>query len=142
MPGVCRRRMLRTLGLDRTLLCYSSCHLVTRQSLLTEWSSKSLVTGDAKSTPSYSLDLHLSVIKNRPDRGQLICSKYVWYSLVLRQSLGLLVFLSFKTILGPLSIELIFEHLLQISYFGRSDQKCLHRSDNCIIVLRKCRSEE
>ena len=30
---------------------------------------------DAKSTTSYSLDLHFSVIKNRPDRGALICSK-------------------------------------------------------------------
>ena len=31
--------------------------------------------GDTKSTPCQSLDLHLSVIKIRPNRGQLICSK-------------------------------------------------------------------
>ena len=30
---------------------------------------------DAKSTPSYSSDLHFSVLQNRPDRGALICSK-------------------------------------------------------------------
>ena len=30
---------------------------------------------DAKSTPSYSSDLLLSVFQNRPDRGALICLK-------------------------------------------------------------------
>ena len=30
-------------------------------------------TADAKSTPSYSSDLHFSVLKYRPDRGMLIC---------------------------------------------------------------------
>ena len=30
---------------------------------------------DAKSTPSYSSDLHFSVFQNRPDRGVLIFSK-------------------------------------------------------------------
>ena len=39
---------------------------------------------------------------------------------------GLLVFLNFKTILGPTSVELIFQTyhtppMLQISDFGRSD---------------------
>ena len=34
-----------------------------------------LCTADAKSTPSYSSNLHLSAIKNRSDRGQLICLK-------------------------------------------------------------------
>ena len=32
------------------------------------------ILADTKSTPCYSPGLHLSVIKNRPDRGQLICS--------------------------------------------------------------------
>ena len=69
---------------------------------------------DAKSTPSYSLDLHLLVIKNRPNRGPLIC-------------------LIFRTYFTP--------SMLQISDFGRSDRKYHYRSDNCIIRQRKCRSE-
>ena len=32
--------------------------------------------------------------------------------------------------------------MLQISYFGRSDQNLHHRSDNYIIIPRKCRSKE
>ena len=56
-------------------------------------------------------------------------------------------FISFKTILGPLSVELIFRTycmppVLQISDFGRSDRQCHHRYDNCIIIPRKCKSED
>ena len=51
------------------------------------------------------------------------------------------------TILGPMSVELFFRTyymtpMLQISDFGRSDQKYNHRPDNCILILRKCRPED
>ena len=35
---------------------------------------KPVSRADAKSTPSYSSDLHLSVLHYRPDRGALTCS--------------------------------------------------------------------
>ena len=35
------------------------------------------LTADAESTPSYSSDLHFSVLQNRPNRGALLCSKKI-----------------------------------------------------------------
>ena len=86
-----------------------------------------------------------------------ICSKIrQWYMPEKRRSTKMLYadnpraywyFLSFKTILRPISVKLIFwiyclPPMLQISDFGISDQKCHHRSANCIIIPRKCKFED
>ena len=46
---------------------------------------KTAYWADAKGNPSYSSDLHFSVFQNRPDRGALICSKYVQKSSKIRK---------------------------------------------------------
>ena len=43
--------------------------------LVVVWKKLSPQRVDAKSTPSYSLDLHFSVVQDRSKKGELICSK-------------------------------------------------------------------
>ena len=77
---------------------------------------------DAKSTPSYSSDLHLSVLKNRPDRGQLICLKICLFFIFLDKARTYTSRTYCQTYYTP--------PMLQISDFGRSDRDLHLRSDN------------
>ena len=64
-----------------------------------------------------------------------------WYFLVLRQPLGLLVFLNFNTILGPTSVELIFKNILYAPNVANLRFWKIN-PNNCIIIPRKFRSGE
>ena len=60
--------------------CFSS-HLKPRHFLMQIWLK--YCKADAKRTPSYSSDLHLSGLHYRPDRGALKCSKICPKKLIL-----------------------------------------------------------
>ena len=66
-----------------------------------------LQMGDAKMNPSYSSDLHFSVLYYRPNRGTLICSK------ICSKKLLLAYFFYFWTNLGPILVELIVKHIIR-----------------------------
>ena len=84
----------------------------------------------AKRNPSYSSDLHFLGLHYRPDRVVLICLKYVPKSSKTSKKVD--------NALCPIK-KADNDAICPIN--GRSDQKCHHRSDNCITIPRKCMSE-
>ena len=88
-----------------------------------------LFGADAKSTPTYSSDLHFSVFQYRPDRGALMCSK-ICLKKLWNKSKGRI----FWTDLRPLSAEVIFQTyftppMWKISDFGRSAWQLHYNTD-------------
>ena len=110
-----------------------------------------LQTANATSTPSYSLDLHISVFPYRPDRGALMFKNMFlkfkniqkWCMLNKKRSTMMLYYL-FLDKPGSIPVQPNFWTycMLPIVCFFISDRYCHNRSDNCIIIPRKCMSKE
>ena len=79
------------------------------------------------------------------DRGAIICSKICSKKLKWVKKLTMLFSITGQTsglYWSNLLLNIFYAPMFQISDFGRSDRYCHHRSDNYIIILRKCMSKE